>query len=408
MGILFVKDNMGWYNDGKIESLNIHKPITLKAGEWTTVAWSMKSFGIKSDIFEDGVSIQIKTQIKDKSGLTAPYSYCLAMANFDLVDYSEQKFPTLDTTEPVTVVKNGATSTLLSSWKPSYVSFETTTETKYLHNNSQYAIKFNLANTTQKRDMLGSIGSAEDCSLTSWDNVVLTADIYNEYDSDLEIGILFIDTATDGAWYNDGVIPSDVILNPTTLTSQNWTTVAWSLKSFGVTSNIFEDNISIRLLVRIKGKTDFSVAASYSLAITNLDLVDYSAEKFPDVTTYYGTYKDNEVNRGVDIPSNVATITFDYLIVSGETINVVLRRGTDSSNIYGAFAFDANGAKEDYDGITVTKLETGYIRVVINLADITLTTGTPPSKEELNVLHFPRWSGASYYYGNVRFTYNGI
>lgn len=414
MGILFVKNNNSWNNDGKIENMSIHKPITLKAGEWTTVAWSMKSFGVKSDVFaEEKVSIQIKTQIKDKSGLTSPYSYSFAIANFDLVDYTQEKFPMLDTTEPAEPVeKNGANTAFLSSWKPSYVSRVSTTESKYLHNGSEYAIKLDLTNTTQKRDVLGSIKSSENCSLTSWDNVVLTADIYNEYDSDLEIGILFVDTTSDSSWYNDGNIPTEVILNPITLTKQNWTTVAWSLRSFGITSNIFDENISIRLLARIKGKTDFSVAASYSVAITNLDIVDYSAEKFPELNTYYGKLKTNGKATSLDFTNdgNIETISFDYCLLEEDgVVSISLRKGLDSTNKYGIFKFNATGAVENYAGITVISLGTGYNRVIINLDEVTLKAGDEslvPSLTEVNKVAFEQWARGDCYISNsVKTTY---
>lgn len=301
---------------------------------------------------------------------------------------------------------NGASETFFNSfkgWSTATVTREITTESNYMYNNSDYALKVDVQTTNRFNFELGRIQSADGCSVTDWSNAVLTADIYNENTFDLEIGLYFVSTANgEAAWTNDGLTEGSWV-QVKTLKAGEWTTVAWSFRALGVGSNIFDDKVEIRLNSRHSNSS-----YKWSLAISNLDIVDYSAEKFPDLTTYYGTYKKNEVNMNVGFTANsVATITFDYLIVSGgDTLNITLRKDDITDNIYGAFSFDANGEKADYDGITTTKLATGYIRVVINLSELSKeknVTGTPPDISVLNKLNFARWSGPCYY-GNVRFT----
>lgn len=304
--------------------------------------------------------------------------------------------------EPVTV--NGASSTLLDSYANSKTAKTMTADSTYLYNDSNYAITFDVNGLGGTFGKMGTISSADDCSLTDWSNVVLTADIYNASASNLSIGLKFVESINGGMWTNDGIIPAVSCNGETTLPSGSWTKVSWSLRAFGIGSDIFADGRGIELQVRNNVNT-------YLLAVTNLDIVDYSQEQFPTLNVYYGTFNNNEANKNLDLTlgaTDIETISFDYCvktIESAGSVKVYLRKDGDASNIYGYFEFDANGEKQDYAGVTATKLATGYVRVVINLDQVTNTVGTPPAKNEINVLSFPRWTGSTYYYTNPQVTY---
>ena len=81
-----------------------HSPQTLVSHEWTTVRWSFKSIGIDYDIFGENVNfgVSFKVRIPDTAGLVSPYSYSFIISGLDITDYSEEKFPGLDTTKPKT------------------------------------------------------------------------------------------------------------------------------------------------------------------------------------------------------------------------------------------------------------------------------------------------------------------
>ena len=77
----------------------------------------------------------------------------------------------------------------------------------------------------------------------------------------------------------------------------------------------------------------------------------------------------------LDESVNAQAVTFDYKIVSGEKFGFVLM--PDWSNFYGYFDFTANGAVSSYNGITCVPLDDGYVRVVIDLNQVTAIAGTP-------------------------------
>ena len=296
---------------------------------------------------------------------------------------------------------NSASETFLNSyksWSTATVAREMTTESKYMYNNSDYALKVDVATTNRTNFELGRIQSADGCSVTDWNNAVLTANVYNENNFDLVLGLQF--TIGENQWNNDGLTAGS-FLKEITVKAGEWTTVAWSFRSLGISSDIFNEGVAIRL----HSKNSAS-SYSWSLAIANLDIVDYSAEKFPELNTYYGTSKKQASASPCGITAgNIATISFDYYVTAGTGVKVGLRKGSDNNNLYGFFVFYQDGTtKAEYKGVTVTKLANGYNRVLINLDEIETTTGTAPAINEINILAFQQHDGA-YYYGRVIVTY---
>ena len=77
----------------------------------------------------------------------------------------------------------------------------------------------------------------------------------------------------------------------------------------------------------------------------------------------------------MDNQTAVTNLSFDYQVTSGGTFAIALL--PDWNSYYGYFNFNADGAASAYDGVTTEKLSNGYIRVHINLADVTVVAGTP-------------------------------
>ncbi len=305
--------------------------------------------------------------------------------------------------EPIAV--NGASESFIASYAANTIAKKMTTDTQYLHNGSKYAIKVDVNGATGRYDTLGTIENNEGCSLTGWDNVVLTADIYNEGSTALSIGLQFI--KDDARWTNNGLIEEKTVGYAISLPAGKWTTVSWSMKVLGISTDMFANGITVQLNV--------PDADTYSLAIANLDFVDYDAEKFPDIELYYGELNPNTSNFNRDLlpkrtgTEELETVTFEYSVVTiGATgcVKVALRTGSSNADILGFFEFDANGAKADggYDGVTVTNLGNGYNRVVITVADVTQTAGSP-DLTTIDVIHFARLTDATYYVANITATY---
>ena len=69
---------------------------------------------------------------------------------------------------------------------------------------------------------------------------------------------------------------------------------------------------------------------------------------------------------------NYATISFEYRLTTDGEINVMLRSPSDTP-YYGGFKFNANGETQDYAGVECEKLNDGYIRVTVTIADVERT-----------------------------------
>ena len=81
------------------------------------------------------------------------------------------------------------------------------------------------------------------------------------------------------------------------------------------------------------------------------------------------------ITVSMDNAQAVTKLSFDYKLTSEGYMNVALL--PDWSSYYGYFKLDANGEHGDYKGVTTQKIENGYIRVYIDLADVDYIAGTP-------------------------------
>ena len=98
-------------------------------------------------------------------------------------------------------------------------------------------------------------------------------------------------------------------------------------------------------------------------------------------------------------------VTFDYKFTSGTKMNVALLQA-DWAKYYGYIKVDANGIVGSYDGVTSEKLSNGYIRVTMELANMTMTN------DQNNANNAPKsiallyvrgdWSDANAVIDNVR------
>lgn len=75
--------------------------VTLTAGEWTKVDWSLRAVGLNWDITSgsssEALTVYFKMRIQDASDMVAPYNYTLYFGGLDLADYSPALFPYLET-----------------------------------------------------------------------------------------------------------------------------------------------------------------------------------------------------------------------------------------------------------------------------------------------------------------------
>ncbi|MBO5868999.1 MAG: hypothetical protein J6Q54_08830, partial [Oscillospiraceae bacterium] len=92
--------------------------------------------------------------------------------------------------------------------------------------------------------------------------------------------------------------------------------------------------------------------------------------ELPEEEVIRGEAFTGKTTKTIYLPANaVENLQFDYKLTTDGDIHVILR-APDWKGFYGDFEFNANGESVDYDGITIEKLEDGYIRVTVRFEQL--------------------------------------
>ena len=92
--------------------------------------------------------------------------------------------------------------------------------------------------------------------------------------------------------------------------------------------------------------------------------------ELPEEEVIRGEAFTGKTTKTIFLPANaVENLQFDYKLTTEGDIHVILR-APDWKGFYGDFEFNANGESVDYDGITIEKLEDGYIRVTVRFEQL--------------------------------------
>ncbi len=167
--------------------------------------------------------------------------------------------------------------TINSSWNDEGVIKSLSATSKYLKDGAKTALVTRYIGTLGGMDgvsygnLTKALGS---CSITDWSNAVFTMDVYNDTDYSVFMGWQITKDKQD---YN-------IELFKTEIPAKSWGKVAWSFRAIGYNKDYFttgEGGFSF------KASPDKSVAGPYdfTFAICNVDVTDYSAERFPDLET---------------------------------------------------------------------------------------------------------------------------
>ena len=161
----------------------------------------------------------------------------------------------------------------------------------------------------------------------------------------------------------------------------------------GVTCRVTEGGVmkvtfDMKELTRYTGKPtriiDFIyVRGDWTDASGYISNVTYTIDNSPDADKPVGPSGEGEysIRAGehltVDFEAveNLKTFSFEYQIGGGVFNMALMMPGWES--YYGYFAFDANGNVDPYTGVSVEKLDDGYIRVIFDMATLNKTVGTP-------------------------------
>lgn len=154
-------------------------------------------------------------------------------------------------------------------------------------------------------------------------------------------------------------------------------------------------------LGRMYGKTENQSLKNLLVAMYQYHLaaVKYVAE---DVVrgNYFAAGEDTIID--VVNTDKLSSISFDYKITDGEKFNIALL--CDWSNYYGYYAFNAKGSIGTYNGVTTTRLDDDYVRVTMNIAELTALGNTPNGIIDFLFIRGGEWSDANGYIDNVQFS----
>lgn len=102
--------------------------------------------------------------------------------------------------------------------------------------------------------------------------------------------------------------------------------------------------------------------------------------------------------------NSYSTITFEYIIESGDHFNMMIANMSDWEHHYGYYEFNSNGAKTTYDGISTLLLEDGYIRVTMNYKELNKTGSQGAPTIDPGLFYIRDNGDASGYVDNIVFS----
>ena len=193
----------------------------------------------------------------------------------------------------------------------------------------------------------------------------------------------------------------------------------------GITLEVVEDGYTrvtfdISALTKVSGSPDanfsvFYVRGEWTDANGTIRNISIKAEEGGDEPTEPDEYTEyvfagDDFAAGRDLPlafdeNDYDVITFDYKITSGTELNICLMQ-SDWMKYYGYYLLGADGLLETYDGVSTELLDNGYIRVTLNIAELSKTnneqnTNNKPAK--LGMLYIRGgWSNAAGTIDNIR------
>ena len=235
-------------------------------------------------------------------------------------------------------------------------------------------------------------------SVTDWTDAVLTFWVYNTTEYEIEFSPI---------WSHDGA-GFELYSDPRTATEaapNGWTEIKYSLRYYGMTENFFYDHDLHYTMPEVNEHWGYGTAAdgwkrlnqnwwtcrwggrekvgksyTYTFYIDGFDIRNYDPVKDADLDHEYRGFWNQPIERGsnMDIPvkdNDGVTLSFEYKITDGEQFGAALIEENMSTNYLGYYTFTKDGALDEYLGVTVTDLEDGFKRVVINIAETDVMVG---------------------------------
>ena len=129
-------------------------------------------------------------------------------------------------------------------------------------------------------------------TVTDWSNAVVTMDVYNASEQDMTIGLML--------YHSSGISYTFDQCDKFVCEPNAWTRIEYSLKALNLTEDFIfnaewdaSDRILVQSVYEGANAGDSAATYSYNFYVDNVDICDYSQEKFPNLdTTTYKEYED--------------------------------------------------------------------------------------------------------------------
>ncbi len=166
------------------------------------------------------------------------------------------------------ILSNPITDAFMLSWNDMGVSKSLNANDEYKYGEATHSIKAKYISAIQTNPAVGQFKKADGLSVTDWENAIVKMDVFNPQEEDFFITLQIV---------GDG---KSIVVNRITLKAQEFTRAEWSLHRLGFANNLLDDGYVINVRV---GPQVAAPDYNYALYFSNLDIVDYSAEQFPDM-----------------------------------------------------------------------------------------------------------------------------
>ena len=350
-------------------------PQFAEPGEWTEILFSLKKIGVNHTLFvnEEGTrndSLSVKVRY---GGTPASddelYSYQFYVDDVDVVPYSKERFPDMDTNcyaTAETIEYGWENLKLDTGWNRSVVLYDR-----------------ELVNSTSEHESLSSVYLTFASIVPDDHNgYALIYSIQEEFDAEhlpsfrhgtLDFDIQFSNNIANKdviifAVHETWTVAGRLTATPTT-TSNDWLHVSID---FGEHSDFYNVTRGIRLGFSFPGINDGNKATA-NIHIDNLFFEQYAG--IPEDQIEVEVIRGIPFTPGYSIDLNPVSLTetmiIDFKFTSGEDTKITFMVGDRWTNYYGNYVLQYDGTLEGaYSGVSVQTLEDGYYRVSLNLSEL--------------------------------------
>ena len=362
------------------QALNV--PQYAEPNEWSEISFSLKHLGVNHTLYQneegtrdDSIIVKVKYGGTPDDGLSI-YSYQFFVDSVDVVPYSEERFPDLDTTCYATAegIEYGWENMLLDEgWSRANILFD-----REMMNSTPEHTSLSSMFLTFNGVTLGEGDAANGYSVILNPQAEFGDDRLPSFrHGTIDFDVMFSDNITDKRIQLVGVqmdwhLFARLIITPVSGTN-NWMHVSFD---FGEHSEFYNINLGIRLGICFPGITE-SNKATAQVHIDNIIFNQNGGIPEEDIPVIRGLTFNPGFSMDLPELALTETMVIDFKFTSGSDTKIVFMIGDGWLNYYGNYGLKADGTLDDpYTGVSVQTLDDGYYRVSLVLSQLNIGQDT--------------------------------